>query len=88
MPRNGDQAVVRIGAQGRIVIPAGLREALGLAQGDLLVARTDGDRLVLERRAAVLSRLQERFAAVPADMSLADAVIAERRAEARREEKP
>jgi AbrB family looped-hinge helix DNA binding protein len=44
---------VQVGAQGRIVIPAGLRKALGLRPGDRLVARTVGESLVLERRGTV-----------------------------------
>jgi AbrB family looped-hinge helix DNA binding protein len=39
---------VKIGAQERLVIPAALRKALNLKPGDRLIARQDGDRLVLE----------------------------------------
>jgi AbrB family looped-hinge helix DNA binding protein len=47
------QNEVQVGAQGRIVIPSGLRKALGLRPGDRLVARTVGESLVLERRGTV-----------------------------------
>jgi AbrB family looped-hinge helix DNA binding protein len=76
---------VTIGRQGRLVIPAPLRRRLGIEAGDVLVARAEDDRLVLERREAVLARLQRRFAKVPANVSLVDELLAERRAEARRE---
>jgi AbrB family looped-hinge helix DNA binding protein len=76
---------VQVGAQGRLVIPAALRKALNLKPGDRLVARKEGDRLVLERREAVVKRLQALFEHIPKDVSLVDELIAERRAEAARE---
>ena len=76
---------VTVGPQGRLVVPAPLRRLLGIEPGDVLVARAEDDRLVLERRAAVLARARSRYSAVPADVSLADELIAQRREEARRE---
>ena len=78
---------VHVGAQGRVVIPAALRKALKLKRGDRLVVRKVGESLVLERREALERRLQERFAHIPSDVSLVDELIAERRAEAEREER-
>lgn len=81
-----ESAEVRIGPQGRIVIPASLRRALGIKPGQVMVGRVEDGRLVLERREAILSRLQARFGhAVPRNVSLADELIADRREEARRE---
>jgi len=77
------QAEVRVGRQGRVVIPAHLREALDLAAGEVLVARKEGGRLILERREAVLRRLQGAFAVLSNEkVSLADEVIEDRRKEA------
>jgi AbrB family looped-hinge helix DNA binding protein len=76
---------VTIGPQGRLVVPAQLRRRLGIDVGDVLVASTQDDRLVLERRDAVLARLRRRFTAVAPDVSLVDELISERRAEATRE---
>lgn len=76
---------VIVGPQGRLVVPAPLRRRLGIEAGDVLVARADDDRLVLERRDAILARIRARLAVVPTDVSLADELIAERREEARRE---
>jgi bifunctional DNA-binding transcriptional regulator/antitoxin component of YhaV-PrlF toxin-antitoxin module len=59
---------------------------LGIAPGDVLVAVVDDQRLVLEKREAVLGRLRKRFAHIPEGVSLADELIAERRAESRRED--
>lgn len=76
---------VQVGAQGRLVIPAALRKALDLKPGDRLVARQEGDALVLERREAIEKRLQDRFRHIPKEVSLVDELIAERRAEAAKE---
>ncbi|WP_040662609.1 AbrB/MazE/SpoVT family DNA-binding domain-containing protein [Nitrococcus mobilis] len=77
---------VQMGAQGRLVIPARLRKALNLKPGDRLVARQVGDSLVLERREAIEKRLWAMFSHIPKEVSLVDELIAERRAEARRED--
>lgn len=71
-----------------VKIPAALRRALGIEPGDRLIARAEDDRLILERREAVVRRLRGRFREVAASGrgSVADELIAERRAEARREE--
>lgn len=85
MATNPPTSQVRVGAQGRLVIPAALRKALHLKPGDRLVARKEGESLVLERREAVEKRLLEMFLHIPKDVSLVDELIAERREEARRE---
>jgi len=76
---------VQLGAQGRLVIPAALRKALNLSQGDHLVARKVGDSLVLERREAIESRLLDMFKSIPQEVSLVDELAAERRAAAQAE---
>ncbi len=72
---------VRVGPQGRIVIPASLRRAAGIKPGDSLTARLDEGRLVLERRADVVTRLRRRFAEA-SGVSLAEELLRERREEA------
>jgi AbrB family looped-hinge helix DNA binding protein len=76
---------VRVGLHGRVVIPAAMRHALKLEVGDELIARLEGDQLILERREAVEKRLRQRFAHIAKDVSLADELIRERREEAKRE---
>src|ERR687894_628976 len=76
---------VRVGPQGRIVIPAALREELGVNPGQELVARVEDGRLVLERREDVVRRLKNRFSHVPAGRMLSEELIVERREEARLE---
>lgn len=70
---------IRVGAQGRVVIPVALRKALNLKPGDRLMARKVDECLVLERRETIERRLRERFKHVPRDVDLADELIAERR---------
>ena len=76
---------VSLGRQGRLVIPAQLRRSLGLEEGDRLVARQEANRLVIEKPEQIKQRLKARFAQVPAERSLVDELIAERREESRRE---
>ena len=76
---------VQLGAQGRVVIPAALRKALNLKTGDRLVARRQGESLVLERREAVEQRLQDRFRSIPEDVNLVQELLDERDEEAGRE---
>jgi len=76
---------VRLGAQGRVVIPANLRKALNLKPGDRLIARQEGNSIVLERRQDIEQRLWALFSHIPPEESLADELIAERRQEAKRE---
>lgn len=77
---------VPVGPQGRLVIPSEIRRQLGIAPGDVLIALVEEDRLVLEKRDAVLQRLRRRFAHIPSGVSLADELISERRNESRRED--
>jgi AbrB family looped-hinge helix DNA binding protein len=84
MAGTGDNEV-QLGAQGRVVIPASLRKALNLKPGDRLIARQEGNSIVLERPRDIEQRLWELFSHVPPEESLADELIAERRREAERE---
>ena len=76
---------LRIGAQGRVVIPAHLRHELGLQPGETLMAHVESRRLVLERRDEILERLRSEVRRPDRTTSAVDELIAERRAEAQRE---
>jgi AbrB family looped-hinge helix DNA binding protein len=76
-----------MGANGRVVIPAELRRELGIERGDELLARTEGQRLILETRDALLHGIQAEFRAAAGDRGLVDELIARRRAEAKREQR-
>lgn len=79
-------AEIKLGRQGRIVIPVEMREELGLEEGEKLSARVEGDRLVLESRLAAFERLRKEFREAAKGRDPVAELIAERRAEARREE--
>ena len=77
---------IRLGPQGRLVVPVELRRELGLEDGSELAIRSDGRRLILEPRSEVLRRVRGRFAAVPDDVSLTDELLGDRRVESARED--
>lgn len=69
-----------------MVIPVEMRRTLEIQPGETLMAHVEDDRLVLERREQILERLRgELRGTAPAKTSMVDELIAERRAEARRE---
>ena len=70
-----------------MVLPAELRRELGLAKGDKVVIETDGDTIVLstpERSRRQARELFRRY--VPEGRRLVDELIADRRAEAARDQ--
>jgi AbrB family looped-hinge helix DNA binding protein len=76
-------ATVRLGPGGRVVIPADMRESMGLAQGDEMVAHLENGRLTLVTANETVRQLQEAMALlVPEGVSLAGDLIADRRREA------
>lgn len=86
MARSARAVPLRIGPQGRVVIPAEMRRILEIQPGETLMAHVEEDRLVLERREQILERLRgELRGTAPAGTSMVEELIAERRAEARRE---
>ena len=77
---------VRLGPDGRVVVPAAIRDTLGLKEGDVLFARLEGGEIKLLTPKAAMMRAQaivRQF--IPADVSLVDELIADRRREAARE---
>lgn len=76
---------VRVGRQGRLVIPAGVRKSLSIRPGQEFVLRVEKRRLVLQKPEDILAEIQEQFARTYKGVSAVDELIAERRAEALRE---
>jgi AbrB family looped-hinge helix DNA binding protein len=80
------EARTRVNENGRMVIPASFRKALGIHAGDEVVLRIEDDELrvsTLKRRLERAQRLVRKH--VKPGTSLADELIAERREAARNE---
>ncbi len=78
---------VKLGPDGRIVIPAAFREVLGLKEGDTLIASIDQGELQLRTIQAAVRRAQAMLRQfVPEGVSLVDELIEDRRREVEREE--
>ncbi|GBD39081.1 hypothetical protein HRbin37_01346 [bacterium HR37] len=75
--------LLHIGPQGRVVIPAPMRKALGVKPGDMVVGWIEGDKLILQPRRVVEQELWSMFR--KAKFSSKE-LIAERREEAKRED--
>jgi len=78
----------RIGAGGRVVIPAEVRAALQVEEGDKLALDVLGDELVVTPQWVGIRRAQEIVCSiVPAEVSLAEELSEDRRREAELEER-
>lgn len=76
----------RINAQGRLVLPAPARKALGVRPGEDLIVRVEPDGIKITTPRQSLQRAQALFAAVaPPDVVLSDELIRDRRAEVARD---
>jgi AbrB family looped-hinge helix DNA binding protein len=76
----------RVNANGRVVIPASYREALGIKAGDEVILRMEDGELritTMKRRIERAQRLVRKY--VKPGVSLVDELIAERREAAKRE---
>ena len=77
-----------VGKGGRIDLPSAFLQALGVNEGDSVQLALEGEVVRVLSRAAALRELQEDIRRyVPDVVSLVDELIAERRAEAAREER-
>jgi AbrB family looped-hinge helix DNA binding protein len=80
------ESQARINQNGRIVIPASFRRALGIQSGDTVVLRIEKEELritTLRQRLAKAQQLVRKH--VSPNVSLVDELIAERREASRRE---
>lgn len=72
-------AKVTLGQQGRLVIPAEVRAALGLVPGDAVHLHVEGQRVVIERQRDAVAELRSFVSSLPRGRSLVDELLAERR---------
>jgi AbrB family looped-hinge helix DNA binding protein len=71
---------------GRVIVPAAFRRQMGVANGDTLLLELHGDELRIRPARSALRRLQAKLKPLGiAGGSVADELIADRRAEAARE---
>ncbi len=85
-PVRSGSDTVRVDANGRVQVPARIREALDLKEGDALFARLEGGEIHLLTPNAAMRRAQalvRQF--VPEGVSLVDELIADRRREVEQE---
>lgn len=76
----------QVGEKGRLVIPAEMREAMGIQPGDAVQLRLEGEELRISTRRARIKRAQQRVREVVREgVSLSQELIAERRRAAERE---
>ena len=74
---------VKIGEDGRVVIPSSLRKELGIRPGDTLVIESDGDSLLVRGYERMLAEVQAGFADVdPQGVLVSEELLRDRRAEA------
>jgi AbrB family looped-hinge helix DNA binding protein len=80
------QARVQVGEKGRLVIPAAIREALGIKPGDAVELRVEDHELRISTRWARIRRAQARIRQfVPEGVLLSEELSAERREAAKHE---
>jgi len=72
---------VRIGAKGRIVLPAALRAETHLKEGDELIVTAADGRVVMETPDAIKARLRAAAAVARTDGKVVDRLLAHRRAD-------
>lgn len=81
-----EQTRLKVNANGRVVIPASFRKALGIKAGDEIFLRMEDDELritTMKRRIERAQQLVRKY--VKPGVSLVDELIAERREAARNE---
>jgi AbrB family looped-hinge helix DNA binding protein len=80
------ETFARVNENGRVVIPASYRKALGIKPGDEVILRMEDNELRITTMKRRIERAQRRIRQyVKPGVSLADELIAERREAAKRE---
>lgn len=74
-----------VGKQGRIVIPANLRQQLAIQPGTQLIAWVEDGRLIMESKQQLWQTVHQACSLIPKESDLAQSLIDERRESARKE---
>lgn len=74
-----------VGKQGRIVIPASLRQQLAIEPGSQLLVHVEDGRLIMETKKQLWQNIHEACGSIKADRDLAQELIEERREAAKKE---
>ena len=83
---NGDEARLKIGPGGRVLIPSEMRHALRVVEGDTLLATlVDGELRLLSGQSALERARALVRKSISADISLVDDLLTERRREVERD---
>jgi AbrB family looped-hinge helix DNA binding protein len=86
---NGLSADLVVNQQGRVTIPAQIRREAGIEAGTPLVVYVEDGRVVIETREQLGQRIRREIAeSWSGEGSVVDELIADRRAEAAREDQP
>ena len=72
--------------QGRVTIPASLRREAGIEVGDTVIVHIEDGRVVVETRAQLTARTRRDVARSATGGSVVDELLAERRADAARDQ--
>lgn len=78
------RADVKLNAQGRVVVPAAFRRALGFKPGDELIMYVEDGGLRIDTADNILRRLQDEFARSAGDKDVVELLLQQRREEAQR----
>jgi AbrB family looped-hinge helix DNA binding protein len=78
-----EQIFTTVSSKGQMVIPASIREAMGIEPGTRVVVRQEGDRVILEPQtlAAKLRIIKQLRGSTAGGLSGTDMLLAERRRE-------
>ncbi len=74
-----------IGEDGSVALPDNLLECAGLKPGDEVIIAIENGHLIIQTDKQLSDQIKLMFSHVPSEVSLADELVKERRAEFRRE---
>jgi len=78
---------ISAGKQGRIVIPAALRQQLGIESGTQVIVWIENNQLILKPKEQLWAAIHQEAEKIPKEVDLAEELIQERRQAAKLENK-